>query len=187
MRDPNEPAIPRKLTLSAAGRRIVFVKRAGESERHVLLKALVFARYAPDYPNLAVEVGFGHRYKPDLVSFDTEGRPVFWAECGETGKAKVAHLVQGFRDTHLVFAKQVTHLGPYAAMIEEAWPRNGRSAPVELLNFPPDAAELIGPDGAISGTCDDCEVRRFPATRDNRVWAAGIPTAHTRLDRRMKF
>jgi hypothetical protein len=165
MRDPGEPAIPRKLTLSVAGRRIVFVKRAGESERHVLLKALVFARYVPDYPDIAVEVGFGHRYKPDLVSLDADGRPAFWAECGETARAKIGSLVSGFRDTHLVFAKQTTYLAPYAAMVEEAWPRNGRSAPVELLNFPPGAAELIGQDGAISGTCDDCEVVRFPGTQ----------------------
>ena len=166
MRAKDEPVIPRKLTLSAAGRRVVFVKRAGESERHVLLKALVFARYAPDYPNLAVEVGFGHRYKPDLVSLDLDGRPEFWAECGETARAKIASLVRQIRDTHLVFAKQSTPLVPYAAMIEEAWPRNGRAAPVELLNFPPDAAELIGPGGEIAGRCDDCEVIRFPGSRE---------------------
>ena len=162
MRDPGEPVIPRKLTLSAAGRRIVFVKRAGESERHVLLKALVFARYAPEFPNIAVEVGFGHRYKPDLVAFDSEGRPIFWAECGETARAKITSLVRNFRDTHLVFAKQSTPLEPYAAMIEDAWPKKGRSAPVDLLNFPPDAANLIQPDGTILGSCDTCEIRQFP-------------------------
>lgn len=159
---PNEPTIPRKITLRAAGRRIVFVKRAGESERHVLLKALVFARYAPDYPDLAVELPIGHRYKPDLVAQDPDGRPVFWAECGETNRAKIMSLVRTFRDTHLVFAKQATALTPYAEMIEEAWPRNGRPAPVELLNFPADASRLIDPDGVISAACDDCEVIHFP-------------------------
>ena len=162
MRDPGELAIPRKVTLRAAGRRIVFVKRAGESERHVLLKALVFARYAPDYLDLAVEVGFGHRYKPDLVSLDPEGRPAFWGECGESNRAKITSLVGAFRDTHLVFAKQAPALTPYAEMIETAWPRNGRTAPVELLNFPADAARLIDPEGVISSACDDCEVIRFP-------------------------
>ena len=47
-------------------------------------------------------------------------------------------------------------------MIEGAWPANGRAAPVELLGFPRDAAELIDADGTISAACEDCEVIRFP-------------------------
>lgn len=165
MRARDEPAIARKLTVRAGGRKLVLTKRPGESERHVLLKALVFARYVPQFPDLAVEVGFGHRYKPDLVSIDQDGRPIFWAECGETARAKIAALIGRFRDTHLVFAKQSTPLGPYAAMIEEAWPRNGRAAPVELLNFPPDASDLVAPGGEIAGQCENCEVIRFPGNR----------------------
>ena len=83
-----------KLTIRAGGRKLVLVKRAWESERHVLLKALIFALYVPAYPGLAVERAIGHRYKPDLVEMGDDGSPVFWAECGETSRQKLDVLVR---------------------------------------------------------------------------------------------
>jgi hypothetical protein len=164
VRDPGEPAIPRKLTVRAGGRKLVLVKRPGESDRHVLLKALVFGLYVTHYPDLAVERPIGHRYRPDLVALDGDERPVFWAECGETARAKIAHLVRTFPATHLVFAKQAVVLEPYVGMVLDSLPVRQRPAPVELLNFPPDAARHIDPAGNVAGRCGDCEVIRIEGT-----------------------
>jgi hypothetical protein len=150
-------ALPRKLTIRANDRKLVLVKRAGESERHVLLKALVFGLYAGTYPRLAVEVGIGKRYKPDLVALDDEGRPVFWAECGEIGRAKIVHLVRAYPHTHLVIAKQTGSLAPYLAIARSVITPGQRTAPTEFLNFPPDAHRFLRPGGAIEVSFEDCE------------------------------
>lgn len=146
-----------KLTVRVGGRKLVLAKRAWESERHVLLKALVFGLYVPIFPNLTVERPIGHRYQPDLVALAADGRPLFWAECGETGRQKLASLVRAFPDTHVVVAKQVATLAPYAAMVRAAVSGVRRGAPVELLNLPPDADRFIAPDGEITIGLADVE------------------------------
>ena len=153
--------LPGKLTVRAGGRKLVLAKRSWESERHVLLKALVFGLYVDSYPNLAVELAIGQRYKPDLVAIDSHGRPIFWAECGSIGQAKVERLVRGFPATHLVIAEQGGSLEPLATTVRSAMPRGGRRAPVELLNFPYDAARHLGTDGTVTVTFADCEVVRL--------------------------
>ena len=65
-----EIELRRKYTLRAHGHQMVFIKKSFESSIHVLTKAFLWALYLPDYPNLAVEVPVGGRYKPDLVQFD---------------------------------------------------------------------------------------------------------------------
>ena len=101
-----------KLTVRAGGRKVILVKRARESERHVLLKALVFGLYVDRYPELTVEPRIRHRHRPDVVALGPDGRPSFWAECGETGKQKLEHLVRAFPGAHLVVAKQVPNPAP---------------------------------------------------------------------------
>jgi hypothetical protein len=147
-----------KLTIRAGGRKVVLAKHARESERHVVLKALVFALYVPSYPNLAVEQPIGSRYKPDLVAMDPEGNVSFWAECGETSGKKIADLVRSLPGVHLVFAKQVTRVDPYATLLREAVVGPRRTAPVELLNFPPDAADWIAKDGTVHVSSSDITV-----------------------------
>ncbi len=158
-----EPPLAGKLTVRAAGRKLVLAKRARESERHVLLKALVFGLYVGRYPDLAVERPIGHRYTPDLVALAADGRPVFWAECGETGRNKLASLVKSFPATHLVVAKQVPTLAPYESMLQRALAGVRRMAPVELLNVPPDAARFIGEDGEVTIDAADVDVVRLGA------------------------
>jgi hypothetical protein len=156
-----ELPLPGKLTVRAGGRKLVLAKRAWESERHVLLKALVFGLYVPAYPDLAVERAIGQHYKPDLVTLDTDSQPLFWAECGETGRQKLAHLIKAFPATHLVVAKQVASLAPYEAIVREALPKGVRSAPVELLNVPSDASRFLSDDGRITISFADVTVVRF--------------------------
>ena len=150
-----------KLTVRAGGRKVILVKRARESERHVLLKALVFGLYVDRYPELTVEPRIRHRHRPDVVALGPDGRPSFWAECGETGKQKLEHLVRAFPGTHLVVAKQVANPAPYEAMIRAALDSVRRSAPVDLVEFPPDAARFIADDGEIAIAFDDVQLRRF--------------------------
>ena len=152
-----ELRLPRKLTVRAQRRKLVLLKRAGESERHVLLKALVFGLYAASYPELAVETAIGKRYKPDLVALDAYGQPIFWAECGEIGRAKIVHLVRAYPNTHLVIAKQTSSLDPYLAIARTARPIKERTAPVEFLNFPADAHRFLRSDGEIVVSFADCE------------------------------
>ena len=125
------------------------------------MKALVFGLYVESYPDLADELAIGQRYKPDLVAIGAEGRPLFWAECGSIARAKVERLVRAFPATHLVIAEQGANLEPLAAAIRSAMPRGGRRAPVELLNFPNDAAHHLATDGTITVTFADCEVVRL--------------------------
>jgi len=100
-----ELALPRKWTFRAHGEQVVLVKKAFESAAHVWMKALLWALFLPDYPELSVEIDICGRYKPDLVQLDNRGEPVFWAEAGRVGRRKMSALVQRFRSTHLVFAK----------------------------------------------------------------------------------
>ena len=94
-------ALRRKLTVSAHGRRVVLVKRAGESAEHVVGKALLWALYLPAYPDLTVEVAAGDRFKPDVVAVGPDGRPRFWGESGKVSAAKVRALGRRYPDVHL--------------------------------------------------------------------------------------
>ena len=65
----------RKWTLRAHGRQVVFVKRQNESREHVIMKALLWALYLPEYPHLLVETSIGDRFKPDVVQLAPDGTP----------------------------------------------------------------------------------------------------------------
>ena len=65
----------RKWTLRAGDRQVVLIKKPYESTEHVVMKALLWALYLPDYPDLTVEVGVGDRYKPDVVALDSHPPP----------------------------------------------------------------------------------------------------------------
>ncbi|MGD8367093.1 MAG: hypothetical protein PVG78_05595 [Desulfobacterales bacterium] len=151
-----ELLLPRKWTFRAHGRQVVFVKKPVEGEAHVLMKALVWALYLPDYPELAVEVGIGDRYKPDLVQLDENGMPVFWGEAGQVGQRKMKSLVRRFRATHLVFAKWDLDLLPFERILKKESGSIRRKAPVELLSFPKDSGQrFIGADGEIRIAFED--------------------------------
>ena len=161
MRTAGEPLLPRKLTVRAHNRKLVLDNRAGESERHVLLKALAFALSFPTYPDIAVERTIGHRVKPDLVQLNIDGRPLFWAECGETARAKLIHLTRSLAETHLVIAMQGTSPGPGVSIVRNALPASGRGGPVELVRFPDDASRHVDEDGRVTISLADCEIVRI--------------------------
>ena len=105
---PAEERLARKWTFRSGQRQVVFVKGKGESTRHVLMKAVLWALYLPTYPELRVEVRIGDRFKPDLVALDDEGRPCFWGEAGAVSARKLASLFRRFRETPFRF-RQVGH------------------------------------------------------------------------------
>jgi hypothetical protein len=127
-----------------------------------LMKALLWALYLPQYPDLLVEVRVGDRYKPDVVSMDERGRPRFWGEAGHVGVGKIRSLARRYRETHLVVAKWDTRLQPFEAIVTAPLRDLRRSAPFDLLNFPADRADrFIDERGHIQVTHDDLQWTRI--------------------------
>ena len=147
----------RKLTLRAHGEQVVFVKHKQERIEHVWMKAFLWALYLPAYPDLAVEVDVGDKYKPDVVQVDPRrGRPVFWGEAGQVGPDKIAALVARYPDAHFAMCKWDTPLAPFRAQVEAAVHEVDRTAPFDLLRIPPDADErFIDAKGRVSLTLSD--------------------------------
>ncbi|HXG82422.1 MAG TPA: hypothetical protein VNI84_00205 [Pyrinomonadaceae bacterium] len=77
-----------------AGKRIRLWRRPGESYEHVLMKALGYAMFIDDFPNLEVEKKVGLRYKPDLVAVGENKRFVFWGEAGDNSFRKTLWLLK---------------------------------------------------------------------------------------------
>lgn len=147
--------IPRKWTLHAHDKRVTFVKGPIESAEHVLMKAFLWALYLPQYPDLTVETYIGDRYKPDVVSRDLAGTPLFWGESGRVGEDKILSLCRRFPDTHFVIAKWSRRLDPVVEQVEKALKRRPHQAPFELLSFPPDSLErFIDADSQVRVTFD---------------------------------
>ncbi len=163
----NDLMLPRKWTLRAHGEQVVFVKKANERSAHVIMKALLWALYLPQYPDLAIEIRIGDKYKPDVVQLadSTPGavaRPEFWGEAGAVSAAKIASLVRRFRDTHFALAKWDTRLDPFEALVRKALDGVKRGAPFDLIRVPPDAAErFFDGRGNIDVTFDDLDWRRL--------------------------
>lgn len=166
MRRPGERVIPGKLTVRVGQRKLVLAKGAGESERHVLLKALLFARYVGTYPHLLVERSIGLRYKPDLVELGPNQSIRFWGESGVTSRQKVLWLVRHVRDGHLAFARQATAGDTFVEGIADAVRRQSRHGLIEVLSFGNDAWDAILADGTIDPDALHPIVTRFePTTR----------------------
>lgn len=152
----------RKWTLRAHGRQVVFIKKANEHATHVLMKAFLWALYLPTYPDIAVEVAIGDRYKPDVVALAPDGQPRFWGEAGQVSGAKIRSLTRRYRATHVALAKWDTRLDPLADTVAAALTRARRTAPVDLLCFPADSAtRFIDEQGTIHLTHADIAWQRL--------------------------
>ncbi len=146
----------RKWTFRAHGRPLVFVKKSKESTIHVWSKALIWALYLPEYPDLSVEPRLKLRYKPDLIQRDEPEPPVFWGEAGQVSQRKLRWLVQRYRTTHLVFAKWHTRLIPLQNMIAKASEGVHRAAPIDLIGLPADKFDqFIDANGRIQIQFED--------------------------------
>ncbi|NDJ85990.1 MAG: hypothetical protein GYB66_08900 [Chloroflexi bacterium] len=158
----NLPVVPRKWQLKAHGEKNVFVKSPGESPAHIVMKALLWALYLPDYPGMRVEVRIGDRYKPDLISLDSQGNPVFWGEAGKVSPDKIQSIARRFPSTHFALAKWDTSLAPHIQHVAAALNDLRREAPFDLIRFPEDSfARFIGRRGEIVIDFADVVWHRF--------------------------
>ncbi len=157
----------RKWTLRAHGQQVIFIKRSNERAAHVIMKALLWALYLPQYPDLKVEMSIGDRFKPDVVSLpahDPYAEPRFWAEAGQVSVDKIGSSARRFRHTHFAVAKWSTSLAPFEELVRGALSQTRHSAPFDLLCFPADSAErFIDERGEIYITHADVEWIRLKA------------------------
>lgn len=77
-----------------AGRRARLWQRPGESYEHVLMKALGYAMFVEDFPEMEIEKKVGLRYKPDLVAVGENNKFVFWGEAGDNSFRKTFWLLK---------------------------------------------------------------------------------------------
>jgi hypothetical protein len=138
------------LDFQLAGRRVRLWQRPGETYGHVLMKALGYAMFAGEYPNLEIELAVGLRYKPDLVALAGGGdaghtagaRFKFWGECGLVTVRKVAWLLKHGDIERLVLFKIDCGVAPLVremrAAVDARYREGGRLA---LVNFVADIAE----------------------------------------------
>lgn len=145
------------------------VKRENESMQHVLMKALLWAMHADEYPAVQIEAAIGDRYTPDCISLDAaSGEPLFWGECGRVEHGKVASIVGRFQRMHLVIAKWDINPVGYAAQISRLV-AEGRPELVESGGGPTSVemaagARLADPAGIV-------EVVSVPSDSEERFFA----------------
>jgi len=138
-----------KYTFRLNAQKLILVKKAVESRRHVVMKALLWGLYLPDYPGLQVEVPIGYKYKPDLVQMNADG-PLFWGEAGRVGSQKLRRLLKRFPRTHFAMAVWGSSLAALATRVRRQTCRVNRRAPVDVIVFPKDAGtRFIDPRGRI--------------------------------------
>ena len=155
----------RKLSFRKGEQRLILIKKPVESARHVMMKALLWALYLPDYPEIRVEVPVGGKYKPDLVETGPEG-PRFWAEAGSVGTEKLRRLLKRFPRTHFALAVWGTGLDPLENRVRRCLAALQRKAPVDLIRFPPDAARhFVDEKGNLDLRHEDVEWRRIGGSR----------------------
>ena len=154
--------LQRKLTLRSGHRKIVLWKKRNERIEHVLMKAFLWGLYLPQYSDLLVEYAIGNRYKPDVISLDESGEPRFWGEAGKVGTDKLRTLLKRYPNTQFAVAKWNTRIEPYQEILEELLTQCKRTAPVHLINFPPDSAEkFIDRNGEINVSLEQLRVVYF--------------------------
>src|ERR1051325_6881866 len=134
-----------------AGRRVRLWQRRGETYGHVLLKALGFAMYVGEYPQLEIELSVGLRYKPDLVALNDGGgvgapqagaRFLFLGEGGLVAVRKGAWLLKHGDAERVVLFKLDCGVSPLLRELRDAVaPRYREGGRLQLVNFAADVAE----------------------------------------------
>ena len=128
-----------------AGKRVRLWQRIGESYEHVLLKALGFAMFVKDYPDLEIEKKVGLRYKPDLVAQSAGGEFIFWGEAGENSLRKSYWLLKHARVEKLVLFKLAIGDTQFVKQLCEEIPlryrENGR---LSVINFTENISQITG-------------------------------------------
>ncbi len=126
-----------------AGRRVRLWQRIGESYEHVLMKALGFAMFVGEFPNLEIEKKVGLRYRPDLVAQNQHGDFLFWGECGANSIRKTIWLLKHARVERLVLFKIGQNVSQLTEQLRAEIPARYRPAGrLNLINFLGEIVEL---------------------------------------------
>lgn len=119
-----------------AGKKTRLWQRTGESYEHILMKALGYAMFVGEYPNLEIEMRVGLRYKPDLIALDEENNFSFWGECGQNSIRKTHWILKHTRTKEMVLFKISANIEQLIKQIRQEIPEkyrpNGR---LRLINF----------------------------------------------------
>jgi hypothetical protein len=151
----------KKYTFRSGNQKLILIKKPMESNRHVLMKAFLWALYLPAYPDLQVEVPIGDRYKPDLVQMGESG-PCFWAEAGHVGNQKLRRLLKRFPQTHIALAVWGQSIRPMVARVRGHRRRMKRSAPIDVIGFSENAvSRFVKNNGSIHIAHDELDWQRL--------------------------
>jgi hypothetical protein len=128
---------------SLAGNRIRLWQRTGESYEHVLMKALGYAMFVGEFPQLEIETKVGLRYKPDLVARNARGDFLFWGEAGENSLRKTLWLLKHARVERLALFKIAINTAQFLKQLRAEIPSKYRPAgKLVLVNFSGQITEL---------------------------------------------
>lgn len=125
------------------GKRLRLWRNAGETFQHVLMKALGYAMFAPQYPHLEIERRVGLRYRPDLVAIGDDGGFDFWGECGINSIRKTVWLMKHSGAKRVVLFK-INYGGEQLArqLREAIEPKYRDGGRLMIINFVPEITEL---------------------------------------------
>ena len=138
-----------------AGKRMRLWQRPGESYEHVLMKALGYAMFAADYPNLEIETRVGLRYKPDLIARNADGDFAFWGECGQNSIRKTHWILKHTRTEKMVLFKISASVDQLIKQIREEIPAKYRAGgKLTLINFVKEIVNLTA-DRQIAKVSED--------------------------------
>lgn len=123
--------------------RVRLWQRQGESYRHVLMKALGFAMFVSDYPDLEIETDLGLKYKPDLIALGGDDAYAFWGECGQVSIKKTHWLLKHTRTERLVLFKIAANAEQFARQLRDEIPEKYRpQGRLSVINFRSDIVGL---------------------------------------------
>jgi hypothetical protein len=126
-----------------AGRRVRLWQRTGESYEHILMKALGFAMFVGEFPDLEIEKKVGLRYKPDLVAQNASGDFLFWGECGSNAIRKTLWLLKHARVERLVLFKIGQNVSQLIEQLQTEIPARYRpQGKLSLINFNSEIVEI---------------------------------------------
>lgn len=126
-----------------ANKRMRLWQRPGESYEHILMKALGFAMFVGEFPDLEIEKSVGLRYKPDLVMQNARGDFVFWGECGANAVRKTVWLLKHAKVERLVLFKIGQNVEQLIEQLRrEVEPRYRQNEKLSLINFVHEIVEL---------------------------------------------
>ncbi|RMG02140.1 MAG: hypothetical protein D6735_10725 [Acidobacteria bacterium] len=118
-------------------------QKTGESYDHILMKALGYAMFVDEYPNLQVEAKLRLRYAPDLLALDEDMEILFWGECGQNSIRKTHWILKHTRVQKFVLFKIGFRVESFLKQIRdeitEKYRPHGRFL---IINFVDDIVEL---------------------------------------------